>query len=84
LFIQAVLTYTTAQRCRSATEKNISEDLFSSALSQFKKYHPSGNLKFEYLGIFQGLKLRILMGKIISISPKLIFTPNTSGCYGLK
>jgi len=32
-------------------------------LSQFKKYHPSGNLKLKYLGIFQSLKLRILMGK---------------------
>ena len=43
---------TTAQGCRPETEKNILEDLFSSALSQFKKYHPSGNLKFNDLGIF--------------------------------
>jgi len=35
--------------------------LFSSVLSQCKKYHPSGNLKFNYLGIFQSLKLHILM-----------------------
>ena len=34
------LTHTTAQRCRSATEKNSLEDLFSSVMSQFKKYHP--------------------------------------------
>jgi len=34
-------------------KKNILEDLFSSVLSQFRKYHPSGNLKFNYLGIFQ-------------------------------
>jgi len=27
------------------------------------KYHPTGNLKFDYLGIFQSLKLRILMEK---------------------
>ena len=40
-------------------KKNILEYLFSSVLSQFKKYHPSGNLKFNYLGIFQSLKLRI-------------------------
>jgi len=40
------------------TEKNILEDLFSSAFSQFKKYRPSGNLKFDNLGIFQSLKLR--------------------------
>jgi len=39
----------------------ILEDLFSSVLSQFEKYYPSGNLK--YLGIFQNLKLRILMRK---------------------
>jgi len=39
------------------------EDLFSSALSEFKKYHPSGNLKFNNLGIFQSLKLPILVGK---------------------
>jgi len=35
---------------RSATEKkkNILENLFSLVLSQFKKYHPSRNLKFNY------------------------------------
>jgi len=45
---------TTAQRCRTETEKNILEDLFSSVLSQFeKKYHPPGNLKFIDLGIFK-------------------------------
>jgi len=52
-------------------------------LSQFKKYHPSGNLELNNAGIFQSLKLRILMEKIISISLKLKFTPNTLGCYGL-
>jgi len=36
------------------------EDLSSLELLQFKKYHPSGNLKFNNLGIFQSLKLRIL------------------------
>jgi len=41
------------QRCRSETEKNILEDLSSSVLLQFEKYHPSGNLKFNNLGIFQ-------------------------------
>jgi len=49
-------------------------------LSQFKKYHPSGNLKFNKLGLSQSSKLRILMKKILPISPKLNFTPNTSGC----
>jgi len=40
----------TAQRCRSETEKFISEDIFSSLLPQFKICHPSANLKFNYLG----------------------------------
>jgi len=53
-----------------------------SILSQFQKYHPSGKLKFNNLGIFQSLKLLNLMGKIIPISLKLNFTPNTLGCYG--
>jgi len=66
------LNPTTAQRCRLETEKNILEVLFSSVLSQFNKYHPSGNLKFINSGIFQSLKFRILMGKIFSISLKLI------------
>jgi len=35
---------TTAQRCRSETEKIILEDFFSSVLLRFKNYHPSGNL----------------------------------------
>jgi len=44
-------------------KKNILKDLFSSVLSKFKKYHPPGNLTFNNLGIFQSLKLRILMEK---------------------
>jgi len=52
-------------------------------LSQLKKHRPSGNLEFHYLGIFQTLKLRIFIGKILPISLKLNFTPNTLGCYGL-
>jgi len=64
-------------------QKNKLEDLFSSILSQFKKYHPSGNLKSKNLGIFQSLKLRNLMGKILLISLKLNLTPNTLSCYGL-
>jgi len=43
----------------------ILEDLFSTVLSQFKKYHPSGSLKFNNLGIFQYLKLHNLMGEIL-------------------
>jgi len=41
-------------------------------------------MKFNYLGILQSLKLRILVEKILSISFKLNFTPNTLGYYGLK
>jgi len=53
-------------------------------LSQFKKYHPSGNLKFFNLGFLKSLKLRILVRKILPISLKLNFTPNALGCKGLK
>jgi len=75
---------TTAQRCRSETEKFILEYLLSSVLSQFKKCHASGNSKFNNLGIFQSSKFRILMEKKIRpIYLKLNFTPNTLGCYGL-
>jgi len=55
---QFLLTHYTAQRYRSEIEKkNILEDLFSSVLSQSKKYHSAGNLKFNTLGIFQCLKI---------------------------
>jgi len=37
----------TAQRCRPAPQKFILEYLIISVLSQFKKYHPSGKLKFN-------------------------------------
>jgi len=53
-------------------------------LSQFKNYRPSGNLKFNNLGISQSLKLRILIEKKLPISLKLNFTQNTLGCYGLN
>jgi len=48
-------------------------------LSQFKKYQPSGILKFNNLGIFQSLKLRILAEKILPISFGLNFTLDTLG-----
>jgi len=64
-------------------KKNIFDYLFRSVLSQFKKYHPSGNLKFYNLGILKSLKLRILVRKILPISLKLNFTPNTFGCKDL-
>jgi len=68
---------------RSETEKIILADPFSPVLSKLKKYHASGNLKFNNLGISQSLKLRNLMGNILRISLKLNFIPNTLGCYGL-
>ena len=81
LFLTQILTHFT-QRCRSET-KNYLEYIFSSVLSEFKKYHRSGNLKFNNLGISKSLKLRISKNKIIVISLKLNFTPNTLSCYGL-
>ena len=56
----------------------------STVLSKFKKYHPSGNLKSDSLGIFQSLKLRNLMGKTLQIYPNLNFIPNSLGCYGFS
>jgi len=38
-------------------------DFSTSELSQSKKYHPSKNLKFSILGIFQSFKLRIFTEK---------------------
>jgi len=64
--------------------KFILDDLSSSVLSKFQKYHPSGNLKFNNSGISRSLILRNLMEKIHRISLKLNCTPNTLGCYGLK
>jgi len=46
-------------------KKNVLVDLFISVLSQLNKYHPSENLQFKDLGIFQSLKLRNLMGIIL-------------------
>jgi len=52
-------------------------------VSQFKKHIPSGNMIFTNLGIFQSLKVRSLMEKIVPISLKLNFTPNILDCCGL-
>jgi len=51
----------------------------STVLSQFLKYHPSENLKFNNLVIFQSLELHVVMEKILPIYHKLNFTPNTLG-----
>jgi len=69
------------QRCRLETEKKY---FWGSFQFTIQKISPPGNLKFNYLGIFQSLKLRISMEIIHSISLKLNFTPNTLGCYGSK
>jgi len=66
------------------TEKHFLEDLLSSVLSQFEKCHPTGNLKYNNLGNISILKFRILLGKLLSISLKLNFSPNTLGCYGFN
>jgi len=39
--------------------KIVSENIFKPVLSQYKKYHSSGNLIFNNSGIFQSLKFRI-------------------------
>jgi len=75
---------TTVQLCSSETGKFILEDLSVRYCHNSKKYHPSGNLKFNNLGIFQSLELVILMEKNFLISLKLNSTPNTLGCYGLN
>jgi len=60
------------------TEKLILEGLFSSILSQFKKYNPSGNMKFNNLGFFLGLTYFI--GKSPSHFSSAKFY---SKCFGL-
>jgi len=60
--------------------KKIEADLFSSLLSKLKKYHLSGNLKMNNLGVFQSLKLRNL---VLRISLELNFIPNTLDCNWL-
>jgi len=59
-------------------------DLFVSVVSQFQKCHPSGNPKFNNLGIFQCLKFRILIKRNLPISLRLNFTPNSLGGCELR
>ena len=56
---------------------------FQFSIVTINAYHFSGNLKMNYLDNFESLLLRFSMAKILSISPKLNFTPYTLGCYGL-
>jgi len=45
---------------------------FQFTIITIQKISPPGNMKFNYLCIFQSLKLRISKEKILSISLKLI------------
>jgi len=47
----------------SGNRKKYLRGSFQFSLLQFKKYHPSGKVKFINLGIFQSLKFRILVEK---------------------
>jgi len=60
--IMRLTNYRPAMPFGNRSKKKVG-DLFRSALSQFKKYPPSGNLKFNNFGIFQTLKFRISMEK---------------------
>jgi len=55
-----------------------------SIVAQLKKYHHSENLEFNNVSIFQSLKLRIYVEKVLPHSLKLNPSPNTLGCYGLQ
>ena len=57
---------------------------FQLKIVTIQKILPPGNLKFNYLGIFQSFKLRISMEKINSVSLQLNFAPNTLGSNGLS
>jgi len=57
---------------------------FQISIVTIERISPPGNLKFNYLGIFQSLKLRISMEKILSIFLKLNFTLNILGRDGLS
>jgi len=57
---------------------------FQFSIVTVQKISTPGNLKFNYLGVFLCMKLRILMGEILPIFLKLNFTPNNLGCYGLS
>ena len=50
-FISGLTHYRPSDAVRRTEKLFTLEDLFSSVLLQFKKYHPSGNLKYNNLGI---------------------------------
>ena len=55
------------QRCRSATEKIILEDLFSSELSQLKKVSPLWKPENYLLTHFQKLKIYFKIKKYLGV-----------------
>jgi len=58
-------------------KKNILEDRFSSPLSQFKKYHPSRNVKFNNLDIIHTFVLSSYPKQVWDCQKQgLVFTVN--------
>jgi len=47
----------------STTKKKYFRGFFQFSIATIQKYHPSENMKFNYSGISQSLKLRILTEK---------------------
>jgi len=60
-------------------KKKYLEDLFSSVLSQFKKFLPSINLNLNYLGIFHSL--RIFQRNGLKLDKDLIFSGSVQNVY---
>jgi len=86
--VRGIMLPTTAPRCRSETELYFRGSFQFSVAKIQKKYHPSGNLKFHYLGRhFHSFKLCISMEKILSISLNLNlseFSVNLRDSYWFK
>jgi len=62
---------------RLGNKKKYFRGSFQLSIVTIQKISPSGYLKFNNLGIFHSLKSRILMEKILPISRRLNFTPDT-------
>jgi len=79
----AIYQPSTLQRCRSEKRKKI-EDLLNLVLSQFKNIISPWKPEILLFRHFTKLKIAyISLDKILWISLKLNFTPNTLGYYGL-
>jgi len=68
---------------RSETETFQGSIQFS-LVKVYKKYHPSGDLKFHILGIFESLTLRILVANTLPVCLKLNLTLNTLALLWVK